>query len=89
MQQPVRVEERDLFGDGADDQLEDDDVELWQDVDVGGAAPLVQLVRQHRERQVHDRLQNKWQFIYCGIISFADCISIRIFSYRSFCVAPI
>ena len=59
MQQPVGVEERDLFGDGADDQLEDDDVELWQDVDVGGTAPLVQLVRQHRERQVHDRLQNK------------------------------
>ena len=56
MKQPVWVEEGDLLCDGADDQLEDDDVELGQDVDVGGAAPFVQLVGQHRERQVHDRL---------------------------------
>ena len=57
MQQPVRVEERDLFGDGADDQLEDDDVKLRQDVDVGCAAPLVQLVREHGEGQVDDCLK--------------------------------
>jgi hypothetical protein len=59
VKQPVWVEKRDFFGDGADDQFEDDDVELGQDVDVGDAAPLVQLVRQHGERQVDDSLREQ------------------------------
>ena len=50
MKKPVRVEECNFFGNDANDQLEDDDVEFRQDVDVRSPSPFVQLVREVRER---------------------------------------